>query len=74
MTLHHGWFFPLDGWLSLALLVLLTVLAVWLLVSALSRRDHRPIDEADAILRARLARGEISPEEYAETRRVLGLK
>ncbi len=74
MTLHHGWFFPFDGWLSLALLVLLTIVVVWLFVSALSRRDRRPTDEAEAILRARLARGEISPEEYEQTRRVLGLK
>lgn len=78
---HHGWDFPMagwglpfGGWLTLVLFVLATVLVIWLLVTVLSRRDHRPGDEAEAILRARLARGEITPEEYEQTRRILGLR
>jgi uncharacterized membrane protein len=70
-------FFPFGGWLFIALAVVALVLLGWLVATAISRRGRGPaggLDEADAILRARLARGEISPEEYAETRRVLGLK
>ena len=71
---YGGWISPFDGWFLLAFLVLVVVVVAWLVVTTLSRRDHRPTDEADAILRARLARGEISAEEYEQTRRILGLK
>ena len=71
-------FMPFGGWLWLLLTVALVALVSWLIASAVMRRGPGRagggLDEADAILRARLARGEISAEEYAETRRVLGLK
>ena len=71
-------FFPYGGWLWLIISVALVVLLSWLIASAVMRRgpgrSGGGLDEADSILRARLARGEISPQEYAETRRVLGLR
>jgi uncharacterized membrane protein len=70
-------FFPFGGWLELLVLVLVVGLVTWLVARAVvGRGTGAPggLDEADAILRARLARGEISAEDYAETRRVLGLK
>jgi uncharacterized membrane protein len=73
--------FLFGGWIGLILLVLVVGLVTWLVARAvIGRAPGGPggtsdgLDEADAILRARLARGEISAEEYAETRRVLGLK
>jgi uncharacterized membrane protein len=71
---------PFGGWLTILLAVLAVIAVAWLVASLLRRGSGGPgaaaggLDEADAILRARLARGEISAEEYAETRRVLGLK
>lgn len=70
-------FFPFGGWIELLLLVLVVGLVTWLVARAVIGRGagvSGGLDEADAILRARLARGEISAEAYAETRRVLGLK
>ena len=71
--------FLFGGWLGLILLVLVVGLVTWLVARAVIGRGagvagRGGLDEADAILRARLARGEISAEEFAETRRVLGLK
>lgn len=68
-----------GGWLGLILLVLVVGLVTWLVARAVTGRgagggSGGGLDEADGILRARLARGEISAEEFAETRRVLGLK
>ena len=71
--------FLFGGWLGLILLVLVVGLVTWLVARAVIGRGAGGqggggLVEADAILRARLARGEISAEAYAETRRVLGLK
>jgi uncharacterized membrane protein len=74
--------FPFGGWLWLIVLLAAVALVSWLVATAVMRRGpggsgsggSGALDEADAILRARLARGEISAEEYDETRRVLGLK
>lgn len=75
--------FLFGGWLGLILLVLVVGFVTWLVARAIIGRGagvgggangHGGLDEADGILRARLARGEISAEEFAETRRVLGLK
>ena len=77
--------FLFGGWLGLILLVLVVGLVTWLVARAVIGRGAGVgsgagigggggLDEADGILRARLARGEISAEEFAETRRVLGLK
>ena len=74
-------FSSFGGWLWLILAIALIALISWVVATAVLRRGAgtagRPagaLDEADAILRARLAKGEISAEEFAETRRVLGLK
>ena len=77
-------FNPLGPWLWLLIAIAVVGLVSWLVASAVMRRSGGAagarggaagaLDEADAILRARLARGEISADEYAETRRVLGLK
>jgi uncharacterized membrane protein len=76
MTMHYG-SFPFDGWIALALVIaVIAVIAVVvvIVVAAMQRRGGQPLDEADAILRARLARGEISVEDYDKTRQALGLK
>lgn len=75
---------PLGGWLWLLVLVAIVALVSWLVASLVMRRGGGSAssggsggagsDEADTILRARLARGEISTEEYTEARRVLGLR
>jgi uncharacterized membrane protein len=79
MMPHGRWFFPdggfpFDGWFVLALLIVVAAVLTALVVMALQRRSGRPIDEADAILRSRLARGEISVEDYEKARTALGLK
>lgn len=58
----------LDGWLWMGAWIFALVFAVWLLV----REPHRSnTDDALATLRARLARGEISPDEFEAARRLL---
>jgi uncharacterized membrane protein len=69
--------YPYGAWLWLILAIAVVALVSWLVATAVVRRGGGAPgapDSADAILRGRLARGEISAEEYAETRRVLGLK
>ena len=58
----------LDGWIWMAVWIAALFAMIWLLL----RSSGRP-DEADAleILRARFARGEISPEEFERARQVL---
>jgi putative membrane protein len=77
MPYHAGWgpFFG-DGLLALLILIALVVLVTWAVIALVGGRrpGGRGIDEAEQILRARLARGEISSEEYERTRQVLGLK
>ena len=79
MEPFFGFWHP-GAWLGLLVCVAVVVLLAWGLASLMRRTDGRSagagrsgMDEADAILRARLARGEINAEEYAETRRILGL-
>ena len=74
-------FSPFGHWLWLILAIALIALISWVVATAVMRRGGSSmgarggaLDEADAILRARLARGEINADQYAETRRVLGLK
>jgi uncharacterized membrane protein len=69
------------GWLGMGFMGLwmlvpagLVVGAVWLATTGLAGRDRRRADgDADAILRRRLAAGEIDAEQYAEARTALGL-
>ncbi len=63
-----GWTVGIDGWLLLGVWVLVLGITVWALVHE-PRRPNR--DEARRILQGRLARGEITPAEYEQTRRLL---
>ena len=74
-------FSPFGGWLWLLLAVALIGLISWVVATVVLRRGAGGpgrfgggLDQADEILRARLAKGEIRAEEYTETRRVLGLR
>ena len=63
-----GWTMGLEGWLWMGAWVLALVGVVWLLV-----REPRRSDREDALetLQARLARGEITPAEFEQARRLL---
>lgn len=64
----NGWSMGLEGWLWMGIWILVLVALVWFLV----REPHRPQrDEAMETLRARLARGEISADEFAHARELL---
>ena len=63
-----GWTMGLEGWLWMGIWVFVLVAVVWLLVRE-PRRSSR--DEALDSLRTRLARGELSPEEFEQARRLL---
>jgi uncharacterized membrane protein len=63
-----GWTMGLEGWLWMGAWALVLVLVVWLLV----REPHRPRpDDPVAVLRGRLARGEITAHEFERARRLL---
>jgi putative membrane protein len=64
----YGWSMGLEGWLWMGAWILVLTALVWLLVRE-PRRPER--DEALEILRARLARGEITSEEFEHARQVL---
>jgi putative membrane protein len=63
-----GWTMSLEGWLWMAVWVAVLVAAVWLLTRSPDRASQ---DEPVALLRSRLARGEITPEEFERTRTLL---
>jgi len=63
-----GWTMGLEGWLWMGAWILALVVAVWLLVRE-PRRSGR--DDALDALRSRLARGEISRDEFEAARRLL---
>lgn len=71
MYYDYGW-----GWLWMGLMMLLfwgglIALVVWL-VRAAAPRSHPPSsDSAVETLRRRLAAGEITPDEYERTRKLL---
>lgn len=63
-----GWTMGLEGWLWMASWATVLLAVVWLLV----REPHRSgRDEALEMLRARLARGEITTDEFEKARRLL---
>ena len=64
-----GWTIGLDGWLWMGAWILALAGMVWLLVRAPARRPER--DEALEVLRGRLARGEITPDEFERARSLL---
>ena len=63
-----GWTMGLEGWLWMAAWAIVLVVVVWLLV-----REPRRVDRDDPLelLRGRLARGEITPDEFERARRLL---
>jgi uncharacterized membrane protein len=63
-----GWTMGTEAWIWMAAWAFVLVFVVWLLV----REPHRE-DREDALetLRSRLARGEITPEEFERARRLL---
>ncbi len=68
-----GWGMGAAGGIWMILGVVIVVAIIWF-VAALPGRDRSPVEDAGATLRTRFARGEISPEEYEQARRVLGIK
>lgn len=69
-----GWGMGAEGWILMILGVVIVVAIVWTIAVVLPGRDRSPVEDAGATLRSRFARGEISPEEYEQARRVLGIK
>lgn len=63
-----GWTMGLEGWLWMGAWVIVLVGVVFILVRE-PRRSTR--DDAMEMLRGRLARGEISPDEFEQARRLL---
>ena len=63
-----GWTMGTEAWLLLGGWAFVMVLAVWLRIRA-PRRDER--EDALETLRGRLARGEITPDEFERARRLL---
>jgi putative membrane protein len=61
----HPWMW-VWGALMLLLLVVASGLAVWAIVRSTCHDAPHPHDRAREILAERLARGEITPEEYRE--------
>lgn len=61
------------GWLWMIGLIVLVVVLIALLVRGIGEDGRNGGDEAAEILRARLARGEIAPDEYERLRAVLGV-
>ena len=67
----------LGGWLpmilEIAVGVAIVVAVVWLITAALPGRQRSATDDAAQILKARLARGEITAAEYEQARRLIGI-
>jgi putative membrane protein len=64
-----GWGMTLGGSIWMLIWIAALVVMVWLIVR---RPDDRPrADDAQAILRARFARGELSQEEFERARDAL---
>jgi uncharacterized membrane protein len=68
------------GWLGMGFIWLWMLLplavaggVVWLLAKAIGPREGPHRDDASAILRRRLAAGEIDADQYAQARAALGL-
>ena len=64
----NGWSMGPEAWLWMGLWILVLAALVWFLVRE-PRRSER--DEAMDILRARLAKGEIGPDEFEHARQLL---
>jgi uncharacterized membrane protein len=64
----NGWTVGVEGWLWMGAWALVVVGLVWFLVREPRRSTA---DDARETLRARLARGEITPDEFERARRLL---
>ena len=63
-----GWGMDLGAWIWMLVWIVALIAMIWLIV----RADRRPpIDDPEAILRARFARGEINVEEFERAKLVL---
>lgn len=63
-----AWGMDAGAWIWMFVWILALVAMVWLIV----RVDRRgPVDDPEAILRARFARGDINAEEFERARLVL---
>ena len=63
-----GWTMGLEGWLWMGAWAFVLVAVVWLLVREPNRKDP---DDPVAVLRGRLARGEINPDEFERAVRLI---
>ena len=63
-----GWTMGTEAWIWMAAWALVMVLVVWLLVREPRRDEH---EDALETLRGRLARGEITPDEFERARRLI---
>ena len=63
----------ISGGLWMVVGIILIVVIGWAIVAAVSRRDQAGVDDAGRILKARFARGELTPEDYERARRLLGV-
>jgi putative membrane protein len=63
-----GWSMGLESWAWMGIWILVLAVLVWFLVRE-PRRSER--DEAMEILRTRLARGELTAEEFEQARTLL---
>jgi uncharacterized membrane protein len=68
LAMMNGLAIGIEGWLWMGVWVLVLVVTVWILVRE-PRRSGR--DEALDTLRSRLARGEISRDEFEAARHLL---
>ena len=72
-----GWAMGPGDWLWMILViaacVAVLVALVWMVVSARPGRRSATSEDASHILKARFARGDISPDEYEQAQRLLGL-
>ena len=63
-----GWSLGFEGWLWMGAWILVLGVLVWCLVREPRRTEH---EDALEILRARLARGEITSDEFEHARQLL---
>ncbi|TAJ99588.1 MAG: SHOCT domain-containing protein [Chloroflexota bacterium] len=63
-----GWTIGLEGWLWMGAWAVVLVAVVWFLVREPSHPDR---SDAVELLRGRLARGEITPDEFERALRLL---
>ncbi|MCF7797698.1 MAG: SHOCT domain-containing protein [Lentisphaeria bacterium] len=71
MMFSHGWFGGMMGW-GILFWIVIILLLIWVVKTLVGRQETSPTtndngnDNAEAILRKRYARGEISREEFEQ--------